>query len=195
MFQGVRTNRRQYRPSQQPRGRSRTASTRSLHAVWSGACLGDDESGSSPVVATPVVEVCSVHLNCLIGPLKQYGRYCVHCVITLFWCVSLVFRMCNLPGHEVSLYCVFFQLHLMNFAPQEMVFSWINKLCHIYARPKRWSLKCFSSICSFCGTFAWENCADIYLPKHVSKWKSLLHMKRNYLLFGAHARIWQASVF
>ena len=43
-----------------------------------------------------------------MGPLKQHGRYCVRCVITLFWGVSLVFRMCNLPGHEVSLYCVFF---------------------------------------------------------------------------------------
>ncbi len=43
-----------------------------------------------------------------MGPLKQHGRYCVHSVITLFWGVSLVFRMSNLPGHEVSLYCVFF---------------------------------------------------------------------------------------
>ncbi len=39
---------------------------------------------------------------------QKYGRYCVHCVITLFWVVRLVFRMCNLPGYEVTLYCVFF---------------------------------------------------------------------------------------
>ncbi len=79
VFQGVRTHRRQYRPSQQPCGRSGTTSTRSLYAVWSGACLGDAESVSSPVVATPVIEVCSVHLNCFMGPLKQHGRYCVQC--------------------------------------------------------------------------------------------------------------------
>ncbi len=78
--------------------------------IW--ACLGNAESVFSPVVATPLFEVCSVLLNCFIGPLKQPGRYYVHCVITLVWGVSLVFRMCNLPGHEVSLYCVFFHLHL-----------------------------------------------------------------------------------
>ena len=60
-------------------------------------------------MATPVIEMCSVHLNCFMGPLKQYGRYCVHCVTILFAGLSLVFPMCNLPGHEASLYCVFFR--------------------------------------------------------------------------------------
>ena len=84
VFQGVRTHRRQYKPSQQPWGRSGMASTRSLYAVWSGACLGDAESVSSSVVVTPVIEVCLVHLICFMGRLKQHGRYCVHCVIALF---------------------------------------------------------------------------------------------------------------
>ncbi len=142
VFQGVRTHRRQYRPSQQSWGRSGTASTRSLYAVWSGACLADAESVSSPVVATPVIEVCSVHLNCFMGPLKRHGRYCVHCVITLFWGVSLVFRMCNLPGHEVSFYCVFFSCNC-EICTTRNSFNEINKLGHIYARPKTRSLKCF----------------------------------------------------
>ncbi len=111
IFQGVRTHRWQYRPSQQPWERSGTASTRSLYAVWSRTCVGNAESVSSPVVATKVIEVCSVHLKYFMGPLKQHGRYnaCyVSCVITLLWRVSLIFRICDLPGHEVSLCCVFF---------------------------------------------------------------------------------------
>ena len=82
-------------------------------------------------------------------PLKRHGRYCVHCVITLFWGVSLAFRMCNLPGHEFSLYCVLFSCTCEIYTARNCLFMKLINLVIFMQDQKGDPLNVLSSICIY----------------------------------------------